>query len=299
MNGAEQIEQLVITILMDNSAGGMGTVAEAGFSALAEVAYASGEKKKILFDTGGTGTNLLNNLNALEKDLLGLDCIVLSHGHWDHVWGVPAILPLVNPDTFLFCHPAALDKKWYRNDEGDPKIISIHKKISPEELSDRIPIQTNAEPQELFPGVFSTGEIPRLNPHEVLSKVLSRISIEGESGLEVDQIPEDLSLIFRLADGSIVILTGCCHAGVVNTINHARQIVPFSELAGVIGGLHLLDASQARLDFTLEELGKLDLKEIAACHCTGPRGIHALKNAFPERFRDVWVGVQFKYPAPK
>lgn len=293
-----QINHLLITILIDNSAGGMGTVAEAGFSALVEVAYASGETKKILFDTGGTGKNLLNNLKVLEKDLQGLDCVVLSHGHWDHVWGVPEILPLDNPDAYLFCHPAALDKKWYRNDEGDSKIISIHKVISPDDLSDRIPIRTSAKPQELFPGVFSTGEIPRRNPHEVLSGGLTRIYIEGGSGLEVDQIPEDLSLLFKLADGSIVILTGCCHAGVVNTINYARKITPFSGIAGLIGGLHLLDASQPRLDFTVKELNKFTIGEIGACHCTGPKGIHHLKNAFPGQFRDVHVGVQFKYAVP-
>lgn len=297
MNDPGQIEHLLITILIDNTAGGMGTVGEAGFSALAEIEYASGETKRILFDTGGTGTNLLNNLKALEMDLQGLDCIVFSHGHWDHVWGAPQILPLDNPEAFLFCHPAVLDRKWRQNDQGDSKIISIHEVISPEDLADLIPIQTSAEPRELFPGVSSTGQIPRLNPHEVLSKGLSRIWVDGPSGPEVDQIPEDLSLIFKLADGAIVILTGCCHAGIVNTINHTRQITPFSTIKGVIGGLHLHDAPQPRLDFTVEELAKHSIAEIAACHCTGPRGIHALKNAFPDLFRDVRVGVQFKYPA--
>jgi 7,8-dihydropterin-6-yl-methyl-4-(beta-D-ribofuranosyl)aminobenzene 5'-phosphate synthase len=297
MAGSIKINQLLITILIDNTAGGMGTVAEAGFSALAEINYSDGDTRKILFDTGGFGANLLNNLSTLEMDLEGLDCIVFSHGHWDHVWGVPKILPLDNPDSFLFCHPAALEKKWRLDDQGNTKIISIHEVLSPEELGELIPIQTSTEPRELFPGVFSTGQIPRLNPHEVLSKGLSRIQVDGPSGPEVDQIPEDLSLIFKLGDGSIVILTGCCHAGLVNTINHACQIVPFSVIAGVIGGLHLYDAPQSRLDFTIEELGKHTIREIAACHCTGPRGIHALKNAFPDHFRDVIVGAQFKYPA--
>lgn len=298
MEESGQIDQLQITILIDNSAGGMGTVAEAGFSALVDIGYTNGDRKKILFDTGGFGANLLNNLKALEMDLKGLDCIVFSHGHWDHVWGIPKILPLENPDAFLFCHPAALDKKWRQDDEGNTKIISIHELISPDDLADLIPIQTSSGPKELFPGVFSTGEIPRLNPHEVLSKGLSKIYKDGPTGPEVDQIPEDLSLIFKLGDGSIVILTGCCHAGVVNTINHASQIAPFSTIAGVIGGLHLYDAPQSRLDFTVEELRKHTIQEIAACHCTGPRGIHALKNAFPDLFRDVCIGTQFRYPIP-
>ena len=296
MAGYGQINQLQITILIDNSAGPKGTVGEKGFASLVELGYENGDTRKILFDTGATGTSLLNNLKVLDKDLKDLDCIVFSHGHWDHVWGIPRLLPLDNPDAFLFCHPAALDKKWRKDDQGEIKIISIQEVLSPDELGKLIPILTSSEPKELIPGVFSTGEIPRLNPHEVLSKGLSRIYKDGPSGPEVDQIPEDLSLIFKLADGSIVILTGCCHAGVVNTIYHARDITPFSKIAGLIGGLHLLDAPQPRLEFTVQELRKLDIGEIAACHCTGPRGIHALKNAFPDQFRDVEVGIQFNYP---
>ena len=298
MAGSGQINHLVITILIDNTAGMRGTVGEKGFSALAEIGYSNGDAKKILFDTGPTGTNLLNNLKTLNKDLQELDCIVFSHGHWDHVWGIPALLPLENTDAFLFCHPAALDRKWCLNENGETEIKSIHDVISPEKLRQLITIRTSPKPLELFPGVFSTGEIPRQNPHEVISRGLSRIQVDGVSGPEVDQIPEDLSLLFVLADGSIVILTGCCHAGVVNTINYAREIMPFSEIAGLIGGLHLLDAPQPRLDFTVQELGKVIIREIGACHCTGPRGIHTLKNAFPEGFRDVEVGAKFEYSVP-
>ena len=271
-------------------------MAEKGFASLVELGYENGDTRKILFDTGATGTSLLNNLKALNKDLKDLDCVVFSHGHWDHVWGIPKLLPLDNPDAFLFCHPAALDKKWRQDDQGETEIISIQEVLSPEELVKLIPVQTSIGPEEIFPGVVSTGEIPRLNPHEVLSKGLSRIFKDGDSGPVVDQLPEDLSLIFELDDGSIVILTGCCHAGVINTIYHTRDITPFSKIAGLIGGLHLLDAPQPRLEFTVQEFRKLDIGEIGACHCTGPRGIHTLKNAFPDQFRDVEVGTQFKYP---
>lgn len=298
MSAFQRITNLLITILIDNTAGMRGTVGEKGFSALAEVGYSNGDARKILFDTGPTGTNLLNNLKVIQKDLGGLDCIVFSHGHWDHVWGIPKLLPLDNSDAFLFCHPAALDRKWCLNENAETEIKSIHDVISPAELEDLIPIRTSPEPLELFPGVFSTGEIPRQNPYEVLSKGLSRIQVDGPSGPEVDQIPEDMSLLFKLGDGSIVILTGCCHAGVVNTINYARKFTPFSDIAGLIGGLHLLDAPQPRLDFTVEELNKFTIGEIGACHCTGPKGIHALKNAFPEGFRDVEVGAKFEYSIP-
>lgn len=295
MAESEQITQLVITILIDNTAGGMGTVGEAGFSALAEIGYSNGDSRKILFDTGPTGSNLLHNLKAINKDLSGLDCVVFSHGHWDHVWGVSELFPLDNPETFLFCHPAALDYKYVPIEQDAAEIKSIHKVISPEELRKLIPVRTNSEIVELFPGVFSTGEIPRQNPHEVLSEKLSRIMVEGTSGTEVDKIQEDLSLIFKLVDGSIVILTGCCHAGVVNTIRHAAEIIPFTKIAGLIGGLHLFDAPQTRLDFTVQELSNYTIREIGACHCTGPRGIHVLKNAFAENFRDVEVGTVFEY----
>ena len=84
-------------------------------------------------------------------------------------------------------------------------------------------------------------------------------------------------LLFQMADGSIVLLTGCCHAGVVNTLRHSQQMLGFSKMGGLIGGLHLHDASRARLDFTVEELRMLEIGQIAACHCTGPRGIHGFR----------------------
>jgi len=151
MAGSGQINHLVITILIDNTAGMRGTVGEKGFSALAEIGYSNGDAKKILFDTGPTGASLLNNLKTLKKDLLDLDAIVFSHGHWDHVWGIPKLLPLDNTDAFLFCHPAALDRKWCLNENGETEIKSIHDVISPENLRQLITIQTSPEPLELFP----------------------------------------------------------------------------------------------------------------------------------------------------
>ena len=290
------IAQLIIDILMDNSAGPRGTVAEKGFSALVQLSYADGTTKRILFDTGPTASSLLNNAAVLDLDLKAVDCIIFSHGHWDHVWGVTGLLPPNRKDSYLFCHPAALDKKYRVKEDGSIEVISLHQVISPERLAEMLPIRTCAEPKELFPGVYSTGEIPRLNPQEVLSESLSRIQVEGVSGPEMDQIPEDLSLLFQMADGSVVLLTGCCHAGVINTLGHSREMMGFSEIAGLIGGLHLHDAPQARLDYTIDELGKQEIRQIAACHCTGPRGIHALKNAFPDQFQDVAVGARFIYP---
>ena len=155
-----QIFSLVITILIDNRAGPKGTVGEKGFSALVELGYPDGMHRKILFDTGATGTSLLNNLKVLNKDLNDLDCIVFSHGHWDHVWGTPKLLPLKNAEAFLFCHPAALEKKWCLDENGEIEIKSLHEVISPEELDKLIPIKTSSSRWSSSPECSLPGRFP-------------------------------------------------------------------------------------------------------------------------------------------
>lgn len=296
MTASQKITNLTVTILAEDTAGGMGTIGEHGFAALLHLTYDDGSQKKLLFDTGTSGDGLRNNARALGQDLHNLDVVVFSHGHYDHVWGITGVLPLADENAFLFCHPAALAPKWITDDQHEQQSLSLEKVIAPDVLAQQISIRTSREPVLLLPGVFTTGEIPKVNAYETLSEGLGKIHTTDPAGeAVVDMLRDDLSLIIQLADESIVIITGCCHAGLVNTLQHSSGITDLTTIRSIIGGLHLHDAPQERLDFTTETLDTYAIGELAACHCTGPRGIFALKTAFGEAVTDVKVGSVLEY----
>ena len=110
-----------------------------------------------------------------------------------------------------------------------------------------------------------------------------------------DLLEDDLSLIFHLADDSVVILCGCCHAGIINTISRVTDLTKSKKVIGIIGGFHLHDASESRLKSTVEELTKYPLKIIAPCHCSGLRGKSTILKVFEKNFRDIKVGSRIEF----
>ncbi len=137
--------------------------------------------------------------------------------------------------------------------------------------------------------------MPRENDFEKITGRLQKIVTVRDSKDTPDLIKDDLSVIFQLKDGSVAILTGCCHAGIVNTVNHAVKLIGSSSVVGIIGGLHLHDASGERLESTTEHLKKYPFRTLAPCHCTGLRGRAAVMYAFGEIFEDIGSGSTLKF----
>lgn len=291
-----KIQKLVIQIIVDNNAGPGGTLGESGFSALAEVTYTDSTLMKLLFDTGPSPVAFLNNLKKLEIDLASIETIILSHGHWDHVGGLKEAIALTNKRVPVICHPDALLPK-ILIDKGQVSDIGIQGYITMDDLKRQANLITKTTSHKLTDSVLTTGEVPRKNDFELLSGRLKKVMTVKSGNNVPDKIEDDLSLVFHLVDDSIVILSGCCHAGIINTTSLATDMTGSSEIAGIIGGLHLHDASDDRLTKTVRELKKYPIRKMAPCHCTGLRGKIALSAAFEKQFVEVGVATKIQFEA--
>lgn len=152
-------------------------------------------------------------------------------------------------------------------------------------------------PHKFNGSIMTTGEVPRKNDFEKLTGELKKVKTQ-KNGKEIpDKIEDDLSLIFHLANDSIVILAGCCHSGIINTVNFTTELTGSNNIVGIIGGLHLFDASNKRLSRTVRELKKFPIETIAPCHCSGLQGKFALSTAFGKKFHNAFVSTKLKFEA--
>lgn len=266
-----------VTILVDNEAN-EGLAAEHGFSAWIEAAG-----RRILFDTG-QGPALAENAERLGIDVRRADDLVLSHGHYDHTGGVPWVLKRA-PDVHVYCHPAAVSDRFaVRN--GAPKPIGMAAATRAALGSVRPDRMRWTEfPLEIAPGVGVTGVISRLTDYEDTGGPF----FFDAAGKHADPIEDDLALWIRTEKG-LVVVVGCSHAGLVNTLETAVRLSGISHVHAVIGGFHLLEASWTRIARTVRALRAFSPDMIVPCHCTGDRALESLRVAFHERVVPGSVG---------
>jgi len=272
-----------ITILIDNLAG-PGLVAEHGFSLWIE---AGG--KRILFDTG-QGPALLPNVQRLGIPLEKTDVLVLSHGHYDHTGGMDAVLRNA-PKMRIILHPNAVVPRYRIFSDGQAKSIGMPSSAAT--VLNRLPdnkIQWSMRTSCFAPFFRVTGPIPRKTLFEQGENDLSL----DPSGNTIDLIEDDQALLIESASG-LIVCAGCAHAGLVNTLNYARTISGISRIRAVIGGFHLLNADDHRIQSTLAELKALDPELLVPCHCTGEQPMQALQAAFGNRVQLGQSGAIFEF----
>jgi len=275
---AHQVKSFHITILSTMLADrGVG---EWGFAALVEA-----DGRRLLFDAGYRPETVLQNARELGIDLSSVTDVVLSHHHGDHTGGLatlrrelakknPAALSRVHvaPGIFLSRRcPAApagpasgscgMMGGDARGDEEANPTIAVKREL---EASGATFIE-HASAAELLPGVWVTGPVRRRYPERNWNPA---IQIVTPGGLVPDSVPEDMSLVIR-TDKGLVVVTGCGHAGVVNTVEYAREIAGPGPVYGVVGGLHLFAAKDETLAWTAEKLHAAGLVDLLGAHCTG------------------------------
>jgi len=258
-----------ITILVDNQAG-PGLLSEHGFSAWIEVGG-----QRLLFDTG-QGAAIAGNADRLGIDLRATDTVVLSHGHYDHTGGLPLVIERA-PSVHLYAHPAAVGPRFAVR-EGSAKPIAIPEAArgAIESLRERAHWVT--QPLVLASNVGLTGPVPRLTDYEDTGGPF----FTDASGAHPDPIADDLSLWLRTKRG-LVLVAGCSHAGVINTLHHAKKLSGQAKLLAIIGGFHLVDASESRIERTIDALMALDPELVIPCHCTGAAAVDQLRRRLGDR----------------
>ncbi len=271
-----------ITILVDNKAA-EGLVCEHGFSVWIETA-----DRRVLFDTGQGGA-LAANSDSLGVDLRATDFVLLSHGHYDHTGGLPPALNLA-PAAHVYLHPEATRTRYAVRDEA---ARSIGMPPATRAALDTLPneaVHWTTQPLELGCGLGLTGQIPRRTDFEDAG---GPFFVDAQ-GMDGDPIPDDQAMWFRTERGLVVVL-GCGHAGLVNTLRQACVLSGEPRLHAVVGGFHLGEASDLRLERTVEVLLELAPDLVVPCHCTGNKATQALKAALGERARPGFAGMRLDF----
>ena len=245
-------------------------VGEWGFAALVEV-----DGRRLLFDTGSRPETVLDNARELGIDLSGVTDLVISHHHWDHTGGLITLR-----DSLSKQNPAALSRAHVGEgiflsrpspEDGKESNLMIARRAAYEAAGGRIVI--HGRPVEILPGVWLTGPVPRPYPERNYPR---SGRVQTPQGLVEDSIPEDLSLIIDTPQG-LVVITGCGHAGIINTLEYARSSVRKAPAYAVIGGLHLFRASDESLEWTATKLKEFGLAHLLGAHCTGIEAVFRIR----------------------
>jgi len=249
-------------------------LAEHGFSALIET-----EDTKILVDTGATGIAMEHNLGLLGYTMDDIDIVVLSHGHRDHTGGLGKV------KGRIVAHPEVFYERYLSPREGVK-----HDLTSPAPDPEKHKVELHAGPVKLAGGVMTTGQVPRNHEWEEL-KVFKRK--EGEDLVE-DKINDDMGIVINTLKG-LVLIQGCSHAGIINTVEWAKEVTGVDEVYCVIGGFHLIGPGEKKIDRTIQEFKRLNIKKVIPIHCSGFEGIKQISLQMPEQFEYCTTGCQIEF----
>lgn len=244
-------------------------IGEWGFAALVEV-----DGHRILFDTGAHPDTVLRNARELGIDLASIQEVILSHNHADHTGGLLQLRRELAKEN-----PAALSRAhvgrgiFWSRPRGAAEENSMIEVKPAYEATGGVFIE-HGEAIELYPGVWLTGPVPRVFPERNWTGGAG--SVKAPAGLVEETIPEDMSLVFDTAKG-LVVLSGCGHAGIINTLEFARNRVRRTEVHATIGGFHLFQLDDKKLTWTATKLREFGVRHLLGAHCTGIEAVYRLR----------------------
>ena len=260
--------------------------AEHGFSMLVRI-FCEGKTNSILFDTGCSPEGIIGNAKCIGLNLNEVECIVLSHGHYDHFGGLLSVLKQVGKPNL----PVIVHEEMFKT-RGTGKQDSIH--VYPEfptkeQLSSAQLIYTNQPQLFVNDMLLVTGEIPRETSFE--KGFQQHKTLEGQLWRSDPWILDDRAIAIQVKGKGLVVISGCAHAGIINTIQFIQKITATTNVYAVIGGFHLAGKeNEGRIKQTVEKLELINPKRIVPSHCTGWRGIFAIAKALPDAFIANSVG---------
>lgn len=278
---AAAVKVTVLSTMLVGNAGPSG-IGEWGFAALLEV-----DGRRILIDTGARPETVLDNIAEMRIDLSNVTDVVLTHNHGDHTGGLLALRRSVmakNPAALSRVHvPAGIfTSRLDQNGREVGGLLPI--KAEFEKLGGRF--VEHGSPFELAPGVWLLGPVPRVHPERNWS-VTGRL--QSANGPVEDNVPEDTAIAINTSSG-LVVISGCGHAGIINTLEYARKAIADVPIEAAIGGFHLFGASDETLDWTGGRLKALGVRNLLGAHCTGIEAVFRLRHIVGLARRTAVVG---------
>ncbi len=266
-------------------------LAEHGLSLLINL-FRKGQKKTVLFDTGYSDIGVLNNLNLLGIDLDSINAMVLSHGHMDHTGSVNSILDSMQNKIPLVAHPDIfLYPRYIQLEDGIKR--TFPQVLSEEKLKQKnIDLLLSTTPTLLANDtLLVTGEVERVTDFE---KGLPNAFVEINGKTEKDNIKDDQSLVVNLKGKGLVVISGCSHSGIINTLFFARKITGIEKIHAVFGGFHLSGSFFEKiLEKTIKEFDKINPEILVPMHCTGWKATKQFYDHFPDSFILNSVGSKY------
>jgi 7,8-dihydropterin-6-yl-methyl-4-(beta-D-ribofuranosyl)aminobenzene 5'-phosphate synthase len=320
-----ETQNVAITVLVDNRADltvkSTDTVirytdepllAEHGFAALIDLQDAG---VKILWDAGVTRITLLENMRRLKIDPTTIDKIALSHGHGDHTAALTDVLAAIGArpqprkweqDATLeeirawmksqrvpvIAHPAIFRERWGLRQDGS-KFGPVLPPPRAEWEAAGAELILSEGPYPLGPGCWTTGAVPRLS-FEGAGRSKRMAYREGDT-LMRDDVDDDQALVINVKGKGLVVVAGCAHSGIVNTVNYAREISNVSRVWAILGGFHLAPADDEELQRTIDEVKELTPAMVVPCHCTGFKAISQFASQMPDQFVLGAVGTKYLF----
>ena len=272
-----------VVTLSENTASTTRLLAEWGLSIWIEA-----DDKRILLDTGQTFSAAYNAI-ALGIDLSQVDKIVFSHGHFDHTGGLLYLLRMMKKDVEIIAHPDIWQAKYGKISGRKEEYAGVP---FPRQEAESLgaSFYLTKEPVWITENIVTSGEIPMITEYEKIDPVLY-VKENGE--LKPDPLWDDQAIFLKSEKGLIIIL-GCAHRGVINTVRQAQKLTGVEEVYAIIGGTHL-SAWPQRLDITIAELLNLGIQRLGVSHCTGLQACTILAQTFGDAFffNNAGVSVTF------
>lgn len=281
-------------------------IAEHGFSAIMETEVnnnnsesGSIQRNVHLFDAGTSENGVIFNSDLFGINLQNIDAIVLSHGHFDHFLGLQSVAKRISRPIKLYAHPDAFLKRWDIFPDGTRLINPILDQAALEQHG--MIVQKNEGPSGLpeqrkdDPYLIVSGQIPRETSYEK-GFPPQYAEVEGKGLVHDPLIKDDQALVAKVEGKGLVIISGCGHAGIINTINYAKKLGRTEKIHAVLGGFHLSGALyEDAIEPTIRALQDADPDYIVPCHCTGWKAINTIIQRMPQKFIQPSVGTKFVF----
>lgn len=320
-----ETQNVTITILVDNQADLIvkstetakyyteePLLAEHGFAALLEL---KDQDLRILWDAGISKIALIENMRRMEIDPATIDMVALSHGHWDHTGALVEVLQKasVQPrfkewssevtaneirewvDNYrvpLIAHPAAFRERWGVRRDGT-KIGPILPPSQTELEVAGAEVILSEGPYRLAEGCATTGAVPR-HSFERAGTSPNNFFRDGDQFIQ-DYIEDDQAIIINVKDKGLVVLAGCAHSGIVNTVNHARTLSQVDRVWAILGGFHLARSKKAEIELTIKAIQEFAPSMVVPTHCTGFEAIGRFARQMPEVYVRGLVGAKYLF----